>query len=176
MPTLFAIPKPFKGHIAVIQHNAIRSWAKLGSEYRVILFGDEEGTAEAAKSIGATHLTQVARNEYGTPLLNDIFNQAQNLSHDRLLCYVNADIVLMNDFSNAAYRLAKLKRRFLMVGQRWDFDQTQAIDFESNWETPLRERVSRQGKLRDPTGIDYFLFTRGSVGKDTPVCCGADRF
>ncbi len=29
MITIFAIPKPFKGHIDVIQRNAIQSWTKL---------------------------------------------------------------------------------------------------------------------------------------------------
>ena len=48
MLTLFSTPKPFRGHIAVIQTNAIRSWLELEPACEVILFGDEEGTAEVA--------------------------------------------------------------------------------------------------------------------------------
>lgn len=41
--TIFAMPKPFGGHIATIQKNAIRSWARLRPA-QIILFGDEPGT------------------------------------------------------------------------------------------------------------------------------------
>ncbi len=176
MPTLFAIPKPFKGHIAVIQENAIRSWAYLGENYRVVLMGNEPGTAEAAAAIGATHIPQVAVNRYGTPLLNDLFSQAQQLSHDPLLCYINADIILMSDFAQALDRLARRKKRFLMVGQRLDFDQTQPIKFDTDWQTPLRQRAQQSGSLRNPTGIDYFAFTRGLWGNIPPFAVGRTAF
>ena len=60
MVTLFTAPKPFAGHIAVIQRNAMRSWAQLpGCE--LVAFGDEEGIDAMASEIGATHLPDVAR-------------------------------------------------------------------------------------------------------------------
>lgn len=176
MPTLFAIPKPFRNHIAVIQTNAIRSWTRLGGAYKVILFGDEEGTAQLAQSVGATYVPRVARNRYGTPLLNDLFQQAQQLSNDPILCYINADILLLDDFAAAVQRLARRKKRFLMVGQRWDFNQTQLIDFDGHWQAQLRDRVSRTASLRNPTAIDYFLFTRGLWGKIPPFAVGRTAF
>jgi hypothetical protein len=90
MLTLFTIPKPFRGHIEVIQRNAIESWAQLRPRPEIILFGDDEGTAHVAKEFGISHIPQVARNEFGTPLLNDFFEQAQRVAGDDLLCYVNA--------------------------------------------------------------------------------------
>ena len=51
MLSMFALPKPFKGHIGVIQRNAIASWARLPSKPEIILFGDEEGTAQAARDL-----------------------------------------------------------------------------------------------------------------------------
>jgi len=49
-----------------------------------------------------------------------------------------------------------------MVGQRWDVDITEIRDFQKKgWEEELREYARRHGKLHPPTGIDYFVFSRG---------------
>ena len=123
MLTLFTIPKPFRGHIAVIQRNAIRSWTLLRPACEIILFGHEEGTAEVAAEFGLRHVPEVARNEYGTPLVSDLFAQAQRLATCERLGYVNADIILLSDFLRAVQRIPF--RRFLMIGRRWDLDLDQ---------------------------------------------------
>jgi 5,10-methylene-tetrahydrofolate dehydrogenase/methenyl tetrahydrofolate cyclohydrolase len=51
MLTFFGVPKAFRGHTGIIQRNAIGSWARLGRGSRVVLFGDEEGTAEVAREL-----------------------------------------------------------------------------------------------------------------------------
>ena len=58
----------------------------------IILYGDEEGTAELAPELGLHHIPDVSRNEYGTPLLNRVFEQHQGFGRYDTLCYVNADI------------------------------------------------------------------------------------
>lgn len=55
MITFFSTPKPFRGHIGVIQRNAIRSWKLAHPDAEVILFGDEEGASETARDLGARH-------------------------------------------------------------------------------------------------------------------------
>jgi hypothetical protein len=62
MITFFSTPKPFRGHIGVIQRNAIHSWRLVHPGAEVILFGNEEGAAEAAREIGALHKPEVHRN------------------------------------------------------------------------------------------------------------------
>ena len=101
MLTIFALPKPFRGHIATIQRNAIGSWARLRPSCQILLLGSEEGTAEIAKEFDVCHVPEVAVNEYGTPLLNDLFEKAEKLARYELLCYVNCDIILMDDFIQA---------------------------------------------------------------------------
>ena len=101
MLTIFTIPKPFCGHIGVIQTNAIRSWIALSPACEVILFSDDEGTAEVAAQSGIQHIPHVERNEYGTPLLDSVFSIAQDTAGHQLMCYVNADIILMSDFLTA---------------------------------------------------------------------------
>jgi hypothetical protein len=61
MLSILAFPKPFRGHIATIQRNAISSWMRLRPPCEIFLFGDEEGTAEVAKEFGACHISEMAR-------------------------------------------------------------------------------------------------------------------
>ena len=56
-------------------------------------------TAEIAAEFGIRHFPEVARNEFGTPLLDDLFRQAGRRPPRRYCGYVNADIVLTGDFS-----------------------------------------------------------------------------
>lgn len=160
MITLFTIPKPFKGHIGIIQRNAIHSWALLHPECEVILFGDEEGTADVAKELNLHYVPEIARNEYGTPLVSDAFKKAQRLASNDLVCYINADIILLKDFILAVDRVSK-KKRFLMVGQRWNLDLDRPLVFNENWENDIRNLIRLKGQLNPKLGIDYFIFPRG---------------
>lgn len=166
MLTIFAIPKPFCGHDGVIQTNAIRSWTLLKPKYEIILFGNDKGTAEIAAEFESQHVPEVECNEYGTPLVSSLFSTAQNLASHDSICYVNADIILMSDFVQAVRQVEK--RPSLVVGRRWDLDLNEYLDFNNtNWETQLRARLAREGKLHGRWGIDYFLFRRG-VYRDIP--------
>ena len=73
MLTIFTVPKPFDGHIGIIQRNAIQSWRCLRPACEVILCGDEPGTAETAAALGTDRIPAVDRNEFGTPLLSSVF-------------------------------------------------------------------------------------------------------
>ena len=159
--TLFTSPKPFTNpHIAVIQRNAIRSWLNLGPEVEVLLLGQEEGLAEAAAELGARHIPQVERNANGTPLVSSMFEIARQNSSSPLLGCVNADILLFPDIVDHARRVLELAPRFLMVGQRWDLEVTELLEFSTNWPQKLRERAFSQGKLHRASGSDYFIFPR----------------
>jgi hypothetical protein len=171
MITIFSIPKPFKDHIKVIQRNAIKSWTLLPG-IEVILFGDDEGTALIATEFSVNHVPDVARNEYGTPLLSDMFARAQQMAANDIICYVNCDIILMSDFVAAVQKIASLKKRFLMVGRRWNVDITEPLDFGQGWEDRLRARVRRTGELYTPSGIDYFVFPRNMLGEMPPFAVG----
>jgi hypothetical protein len=169
MLTLFSTPKPFQGHIGVIQNNAIQSWRRLHPDVDVILFGDDQGAAEAARAFGFRHVPAVERNEHGTKYLASIFDQAQELARHDVLCYVNCDIVLMDDFFRAQSDVAARFPRFLMVGRRWDTDVHQPIPFdETNWQEQIQQKAREQNHQRPPQWIDYFVFRRGLYYKNTP--------
>jgi hypothetical protein len=160
--TIFTAPKPFSNpHINIIQRNAVRSWVEMGSLVDVLLVGDEPGIAEAAAELGARHLPEVATNELGTPLVSSIFDLARQSSDSPILAYVNADILLFPNFLDFALALNGLAERFLAVGQRWDLDVRQPLDFSPGWEARLKEQVGKVGRLHPASGSDYFIFPRG---------------
>jgi len=156
--TLFSAPKPFTNpHIAMIQRNAIRSWTLL-PDVEVILLGEEEGLAEAARELDVMHLPNVARNADGTPLISSMFQLAREHSTSDLLCIINADMILLFDFVEAARQAAKMKDKFVLLSQRWDYDITSPLDFAEGWESRLGESVRKQNQLHRPAGSDFFLF------------------
>ena len=120
MLTVFTTPKPFKGHEAIIQRNAIGSWLRLPIDKEVLLLGDDAGLAEVASEFGIQHLTDIKTNEMGTPLVSDLFARAAEASSDDILCYVNADIILTSEFCGALVDVLALGGRFLVIGRRWD--------------------------------------------------------
>jgi hypothetical protein len=169
MLTIFTTPKPFRGHINVIQRNALKSWTLLHPDVEVILFGDEEGAAEAARELGIRHEPHVERNEFGTNLLNDMFDKAEAIARHDMLCYVNCDIILTGDFLRAVERVRAEHRQFLMVGRRWDTPITTPIDFSgSGWSEKAHSFALSANAQRDEWWIDYFVFARGLWGRDLP--------
>ena len=171
MLTIFTTPKPFIGNIKTTQTNAIRSWAALQPPCEIILFGDEEGTAQLASELKIHHVSQVERNEFGTTLVSAMFRIAQEMATHKLMCYVNADIILMSDFLPAVRQVAK--EPFLLVGQRWDIDLKEPLDFrDPAWETKLQAYSKERGRLHGISGIDYFVFPRGLYRDIPPFAIG----
>lgn len=157
--TIFTIPKSFVGHTGVIQRNAIESWKRLEPACDIVLCGDDPGVADVAAELNVQHLPDLERNELGTPYLDSAFKQVRDASDSDLLCYVNADILLLSDFRAALQHIRA--ERFLMVGQRCDVDIDEPIDFtEPDWESQVRAFAAEHGTLHSLWGMDYFVFPR----------------
>ena len=162
MLTIFSTPKPFRGHIGLIQRNALESWKKLHPEVEIILFGDEEGSAQACAELGIRHEPHVERNQYGTKYLRSVFGSAQKMARHGLVCYANCDIILMPSFAEALARTAAAFPKFLMSGRRWDTDIKEPLDFSNPaWAQDFERRARQQARLQGPQWIDYFAFPRG---------------
>jgi hypothetical protein len=173
MLTLFAIPKNFRGHIRTIQHNAIASWTRLSPRPEILLFGNEEGTAEISRQLGLRHIPEVARNEFGTPLVGDLFRQAEKHSSTPLLAYVNADIILTDDFPAALDRVHPRYKNIMMVGRRWDLDWDQPVDFsQPGWGESMRANALRANVQRPGNYVDYFVYSRGLCDGLLPLAIG----
>ena len=169
MLTFFTTAKPFRGHIGIIQRNALQSWKALDRDIEIILFGDDEGAAEAAQKFGLRHEPHTERNARGTKRLDYLYARAQAIARHDVLCYINCDILLMQDFRRAIELVRAAHREFLMVGRRWDVGITEPLPFESTkWAADLCTLAQRRGRKRTPEWIDYFAFTRGLYGPDMP--------
>ena len=167
MLTIFSLPKPFCGHIKTIQTNAIRTWQKLPGHPQVILFGNEPGIAEAARDLLVQHVPRIAINEFGTPLLDYTFKVAHDLAIHNILCFVNTDMILMPSFSRAVRAVYGEKnhfpkRKFLVVGRRWNADIRGELDLGFGWERRLTAHAlePHAGRRGSDYGIDFFAFPR----------------
>lgn len=172
MLSIFSCPKPFRGQIDIIQKNAIQSWARLIPKPQIILLGNEEGAAAVTNEFGLCQIPNMERNEFGTPLVSSLFQEAEKAAIFNYMCYVNADIILMTDFMNALKRVLDEMPHSLMVGRRWNLDVKESLDFTTDWERKLRIRVAQHGKLYPHFGIDYFVFPRGIWNEFLPFAVG----
>ncbi len=158
--TIFTAPKPFANpHINIIQRNAIQAWKSL-ADVDVLLIGDEPGIPETAKEIDVKNVPTVERDEKGIPLVRAVMEIGHKYSDSPILCYANADMILMSDAVKAARQVSEQARDFLLVGQRWNLDLIEPFDFSGDWESRLRGEVANRGKFYSPWGIDYFIFPR----------------
>jgi hypothetical protein len=171
--TFFTTAKPFRGHDAIIQRNALASWKLLHSDIEVILFGDDQGAGEVCAELGLRHESYVERHESGTKRLDYMFTRAQQISGHEYLCFANCDIILMQDFWRAFERARAWRRQFLLVAQRWDTDIAQLIDLRGpNWASALRQFTLGKGHQQDEFWIDIFLFGRGLYLDMPPLLVG----
>jgi len=174
MLTIFAIPKAFQGHFNIIQTNAIRSWTLLQPKPEIILCGDDEGTATIAQELGLRHMPDVERNTYGTPLVNSVFEKAQAIASNNLICYVNSDIILMSDFMEAVQKITRLlgEDTFLIIGRKSNLEINELLDFrQSDWESNLRNLVKKKAKYVTPDS-DIFVFPKGLYQDMPPFAIG----
>ena len=171
--TIFAMPKAFTGHTATIQKNAIRSWARLDPMPEIILFGDEPGIREMAEEVRAKRIADVSRNEFGTPLVDKLFESAQEYASNTVLAYVNADMILFQDFVRAIQKVQARLESFLLIGQRWDLSVLDEIDFrDRRWRESLERQLQEHAMLHAECGLDYFVFRRGLWPQIPPFAIG----
>jgi hypothetical protein len=169
MLTFFSTPKPFQGHINVIQRNALRSWQLVHPDVEILLFGDDPGAAEVCAELGIRHVPAVGKNRYGTKYLASIYDQAQELARHDLLCHLNCDILLLDDFPPAVKRVAGASEPFLLAGRRWDVDIRESVPFENvGWRDQIRKLALKTNRQRPSQWIDYFVFRKGLFHKQIP--------
>jgi hypothetical protein len=162
MLTFFSIPKPFRGNISTLQRNAIRSWRRLDSKVEILLLGKDPGVAGMAREVRAIRVPDIAVNQWGVPRVDDIFRKAEAAATNTLLCYINADIILLPGFLDSIRTVTGLAKPFLLIGRRWDLEVEEEIDYaDSCWVEKIRDAVQERGVLHSPAGIDYLVFRKG---------------
>jgi len=166
MITIFSTLKPGDDYR---QHNAVKSWVSLPYS-RVLLIGEEARSLAGEFDTGLA--IEVQRSDLGAPLLDSLFEIAQEWGSGSLFLYVNADIILWDSIVLALETCAKQFSRFLMIGRRTDAGLPGPMDRDDE---RLRRRVAR-GELAHPCGCDYFGFTRGLWPEIPPYVIGRTTF
>jgi hypothetical protein len=171
--TIFTVPKAFKHpHISLIQRNTVRNLASLGPDVNPLVIGDDEGVAEVAAEYGVRHLPNIARNEQGTPIVASAFQLARENSDTPLLACINADNLLLPDFIETARFVSQNLKNFLLVGQRYELDITELLDFSPGWEARLRADILQRSKPLGPTALEYMIFPRSQFRDMPPFAFG----
>jgi hypothetical protein len=152
----------------MIQANAIKSWTMLKPEPEILLLGNDPGVDDISDRLGCTHHQGLRVNEWGTPLVSDAFRLGQELAKGDIMCYVNSDVILMQQFLGALNLVCEQKERFLMLSQRWDWHKPSAVDFTPGWPMRTMDAAKANGRLHNPFGIDAFCFTRGVFDEMPP--------
>jgi len=172
MLTLFSVPKPFVGEVAVLQENAIGSWTRLGADCEVILFGDEAGIAQAASRFATRYVPEISRNASGTPILSDVVARAEKIASHPILCFVNADMILFDDIVSTARAVAAQRSKFLVVASRFNLRIHEPLTFGPNWPHDFRARAENEGRMYPAGGSDIFIYPRGLFGDIPPFAIG----
>lgn len=160
--TLFTTCKPFRGETAAMQHNALRSWSTLNLP--TLVFGDESGVAEACRRVGARQLATVARNPEGTPLVSDLFRQAERTSDSPWLAYVNADIMLgaaLLPTLNALFAQLPAQAPALIVARRINIPLCREIADSEDLQRAIDDEVAQYGCWDLANAVDLFIYRRG---------------
>lgn len=162
MITFFSTAKNFTGKTRVAQLNAIRSWQHSVENAQIIIFGKSEGIKELAGQPGIFIYPEIKTSPEGTPHIDDMFIKAQQLAEHNICCFINADIIATGAFSETIIKIhQKLKGRYLLVGQRYDINLDQLLNFNRNWELKFHQLNSQKMTVHPPLGSDYFAFPRG---------------
>jgi len=163
MLTIFTTPKPFHGHQSIIQWNAWRSWSLIEPRPEVLVLDAAEGASRAAAELGFRHVPGVARNQFGTPLIRSIFQLGQDNARFPIVCYLNSDVILLNDFTSTLAEVAASQHEgeYLLVGRRWNANIVEPLRFaDPGWRSTLSRRVHEEGWQESAAAMEFFAFSR----------------
>lgn len=153
----------------------MRSWLSLRPKPKIVLFSNEADTADAARRLNVL-VSAVETNSHGTPLLSNMFSQADTLAAGDLVAFISADIILTQRIVEAARIALEWSRRFLLVGQRHDVDVRRLLEFDEGWEERWANKAVARGKLHSPGAVDLFLYPRGQYEHMPPFAIGRTAY
>ncbi len=159
--TLVTTFKPQTGVFQYLQENALCSWLALKPQPEVLIVGESAGVDRLAKKYGVRYIRNVRTTPSGVPLVNDIFNLAIKQGKYDLICYLNGDMVLGQDFLVTLGHVDARTDDYLLLGRRLDVDIPAPVG-QAMLTSPesLCRLAASYGRLHSYDGIDYFVFRR----------------
>ncbi len=125
--------------------------------------------------LGLREVGPVAVDQDGVPLMSDLLQKAAaHGAHDHL-CYVNGDILLLDDFVATCIEAWTWRPDAVLVGSRIDVVELGPLDFADNsWVGDVR--AVAQGGSRTCMGSDFFAYPRGAYRDMPPFSVGRTAF
>ena len=77
-----------------------------------IAFRDEDGTDEVCDEFNLVWIKDIWKNDYGTPFLSSIFQNAVSHASNKYLCYINTDIITLLSFKETIFTNVNLYENF----------------------------------------------------------------
>lgn len=161
MITIFSPTRPFESDIADVQINAIKSWLNQKHKCEIILFNDEKNTAkDYCNDLDIIVLDQVKRGLSGVPFLDSMYEEVHKISSNDIICYLTADILLPNDFSDKIIEFYNLGnnqfKKFVGISGRYDLTDKN-IKKNSLSEDEYYNLCSDNCYERGRSGIDLWI-------------------
>eukprot|EP01127_Copromyxa_protea_P012474 TRINITY_DN3268_c0_g1_i1.p1 TRINITY_DN3268_c0_g1~~TRINITY_DN3268_c0_g1_i1.p1 ORF type:complete len:355 (+),score=75.22 TRINITY_DN3268_c0_g1_i1:653-1717(+) len=171
--TFVTCPKSFPSRSQML---GLMTWLTLDPQPEIIYVSDDPGVAEVAAEYGIRHITNVRVNEYGTPLLDFIFHEAQEQARGEIIVFLNTDILTLQNFMDVLLYVVELSRKldnFLVVGPRQDTDLDPSFyTVGSDWHEKFANRYMNKGVWTSSTALDYFIFKKGFFPEFPPFAIG----
>ena len=141
----------------------------------IVLIGTndaEEGLADIPQAKRIVVLRNVARNQFGTPLLNSVFELAREHASNDVLCFVNSDVVLFPDLLRTISIAKAWRWPWLMTGRRTTVHLGEGVVGSPYWQESVRKAAASRGVLDPPDYVDYFVYGRGMFRTVPPFAIG----
>jgi len=167
---IFSTLKPMLPEFIVEQTNALRSWKKLKCKPKIIIIGDDEGVKELCENENVIYNPVVEKNEYGTPLVQDIFRQGWKYADNDDICiFVNGDIILTNSLCDTLEAFVEEYPNYNEINYfsstiRFNWYNFKELNFEQpedKWISDMKTNI--KGEWHPPCGIDLFIHRKGTL-------------
>lgn len=167
MITVFTTTKEFIGLNRINQLNAITSWQVNNLITEILIFGRYKGVEEVEQLEKVKIIEDVATYN-DVPFVNHMFIETSKLSKNKILCFLNADIVINKKFTKSLINIhSKVKTNYLIAGQRYDVDFSSLIDFKKpGWFKDFKKATKNNIKIHEPSGSDFFAFPKHQYTKE----------
>jgi len=119
MITILTSFKPFLGHDATRQRLALISWKQSFPGCEILAFGESGDLSNIFAEYGVVKVDDIPLGDGRVPRADAMFSEAQRQGKFALQFYTNADMIYGPDMARALQAMPR--RKYLLVGQRWDW-------------------------------------------------------
>jgi hypothetical protein len=167
--TLFSMPKLTKSSLPY-ETMALESWRAMKPKPQIVLYGDEN---EICTKLDCSDLLVhpfPGLSPFGTPYLHTVFDHAHaTYGSNTLYVYVNADILLPENFTSLILSAAKVCRRhgtkrLLMAGERYNVPSS---IIKPCFTDDCMQEMKSYGKSEGYWGVDYLVHTANTWERGT---------